>query len=117
MARAAKASWSLVSELAMALPDVAAGTSYGTPAFLVRGKMFVRLKEDGATAVVYVPMVDRDFLLQQHPGTFFITDHYRDYPAMLINLASVTRALLVERLIESWRQRAPKRLVLAHPDL
>lgn len=102
-----------VRELAMALPGVEEGTSYGTLAFLVRGKSFVRLREDGESLVVRVPPIDQDFLLQANPDVFFLTDHYRGYPVVLVHLSRVTRATLKERLEESWRTQAPKRLLAA----
>lgn len=39
--------WDTVREIALELPDVEEGTSYGTPALKVKKKLFVRLKEDG----------------------------------------------------------------------
>jgi hypothetical protein len=41
-----------VRKIALALPGVEAGTSFGTPAFHVRGKFLARLREDGETLVV-----------------------------------------------------------------
>jgi hypothetical protein len=38
-----------VKALALNLPGVEEGTSYGTAALKVKGKLFVRLKEDGET--------------------------------------------------------------------
>ena len=99
-----------VRELALALPEVEEGTSYGTPAFFVRKKFFARMREDGETLVVYVPPVDRDFLTRLQPELFFITDHYRGYPVVLVRVRQATRAVLRERLETAWRMRAPKRL-------
>lgn len=38
------AGWETVRRLAGELPEVEESTSYGTPAFKVQGRMFVRLK-------------------------------------------------------------------------
>lgn len=67
--------------------------------------MFARLKEDGKTLVVYTE--DRNKWMKQDPGTFFITDHYKNYPLMLIDLAKVKRKDLRQLLITSWQLRAP----------
>jgi hypothetical protein len=48
--------------------------------------------------------------MQQQPGTFFITDHYKDYPVMLIDLTRVKKKDLKQLLITSWQLRAPKSL-------
>ena len=102
-----------VAVLAHALPEVVEGTSYGTPALKVRDKMLARLWEDGTTLVLRVPFVVRDHLLVTAPDAFFVTDHYRGYPAVLVRLAAVDRGQLTALLEEAWRQVAPKRLVHA----
>ena len=55
--------WDDVRALALSLPSVEESTSYGTPAFKVRGKLFVRLKEDGDSIVVRIDESDRRLLL------------------------------------------------------
>lgn len=100
--------------MALALPEVEEGTWFGTPAFRVRGKSFARLREDGDSLVVMVNLFERAYLMEAEPESFHITDHYRDYPAMLVRLSAVRPALLRERLEEAWRIKAPKRLVAAY---
>jgi hypothetical protein len=96
--------------IALGLPGTEEGTSYGTPAFRVRGKLFARLHQDGDALVVRVSFDQREALMLAHPRSFFITDHYRNDPWVLARLGVVSRALLAEVLEEAWRQRAPKRL-------
>ena len=103
-----------VRKLALALPGVEEGTSYRTPAFKVRGKLIARLREDGETLVVKVGFELRDFLMNADPATFYITDHYRGYPAVLVRLPRVDRARLRDVLEEAWKQSAPKTLLAAH---
>jgi hypothetical protein len=86
------------------------GSSYGTPAFRVRGKFFARMREDGESVVIRTDPVERDMLLQADPESFFITDHYRDYPLMLVRLACVRADVLRDLLQQSWHAVAPKRL-------
>jgi hypothetical protein len=102
-----------VRQLALALPEVEEGKSYGTPAFKVRGKFLSRLKEDGETLVVRIDMDERDILMTANPEAFYITDHYRGYPAMLVRMATVEPDELRELLEGAWRLVAPKRLVAA----
>ena len=101
----------VVRRLALALPGVEEGPSYGTPGFRVRGKFLARLWEDGETLVVKCGDEERDFRMQADPGTFFTTDHYRGYPTVLVRLARVRRSDLREVLEEAWRRNAPKRAV------
>jgi hypothetical protein len=99
--------------MALALPGVVEGTSYRTPAFRVAGRYFFRLREDGATLALRIDFDTREALLQANPKAFFITDHYRGYPAILVRLATVRRAELQAVLKQAWRQIAPKRLAAA----
>jgi hypothetical protein len=103
--------YDMVRALASKLPGVEEGTSYGTPALKVRGKLFARLKEDGETLVLRCGAFDRAHLLETDPDVFFITEHYRDYPWVLVRLAAVPTARLPELLEEAWRQVAPKSLL------
>ncbi len=100
-----------VRRVALALPAVEEGPSYGTPGFRVRGKFLARLWEDGKTLVVKCGDEERDFRMQADPETFFITDHYRGYPTVLIHLSRVRVSVLREVLEEAWRRNAPKKLV------
>ena len=93
------------------LPEVEEGIWYRTPSLNVRGKHFVRLKEDGRTVVFLTDGVDeQEFLIAAKPEIYFITDHYRGYPAVLAHLAPLRVSDARPRLERSWRQRAPKRL-------
>lgn len=107
-------SFDTVREVALALPGVEEGSSYGTPAFRVAGRFLARLREDGESLAVRIPFDDRDVLLQAEPEVFFLTDHYAGYPAVLVRLAAVRRELLCDVLEMAWRARAPKKLVRAY---
>lgn len=69
-----------VRRMALALPGVEEGTSYGTPAFRVRGKFFCRLREDGDSLVLKCNVYERRYLVDDLPDVFYVTDHYRDFP-------------------------------------
>src|SRR5688572_30603586 len=109
------ATWDTVREFGSELPEVEESTWYGTPALKVKGKGFARLREDGAL-VVMVDFLEREALMQEDGETFYITPHYEDYPAMLVNLERVDEGELRERLIESWCRKAPKRLLSEWED-
>lgn len=102
--------WEDVRAMAFALPGVEDGTSYGTPALKVRGKLLARLKEDGASIVVHLSFDEREHLMEVHPEAFYITDHYRGWPTVLVRLSHVEPATLQRLLIQRWREVAPKAL-------
>jgi len=103
--------YDIVRALARELPDVEESTSYGTPALKVGGKLFVRLKEDAETIVLRTDAYERAHLIGSDPRTFFITEHYREYPWVLVRLSEVKRAQIAELLEGAWRRVAPKRLI------
>ena len=99
-----------VSRFGTALPGVVESTSYGTPALKVDGKLLVRLKEDGETLVLRMDFVNRDLLLRAEPDLFFLTDHYLNYPSILLRLPWVSKSRLAELLEDAWRLVAPRRI-------
>jgi hypothetical protein len=100
--------------MALAWPEVEDGTSYGTPALKVRKKMLVRLKEDGDSLVMSgVPPDERDMLVERQPTVFYFTDHYKDYPIVLIRLSKTKRATVEPLLRRQWRTLASKAAVRA----
>jgi hypothetical protein len=100
----------VVRELAHTLPGVEDGTSYGTPALKVKGKLLARLREDGETLVLRADALSREALLRAAPAVFFLTDHYRDYPWVLVRLSAARREQMRELLEDAWRRVAPARL-------
>lgn len=99
--------------VALALPSVEEGPSYGTSSFRVAGKLFARIKEDGVTLVVRTDRDSREALLEANPSTFFVTPHYRGHDWMLIRLSSVKPEELREQLVAAWKRRASKKLLVA----
>jgi hypothetical protein len=103
-----------VRSLALALPKVDEATSYGTPAFKVAGKLLARLHQDGESLVVKIDPDERAMRMKVDPKTFYITDHYLNYPWILVRIASVDLEDLRDLLEEAWRLTAPRRLLSEH---
>ncbi len=101
-----------VRKFALAWPQVEDGTSYGTPALKVRKKLLARLKEDYDSLVMPgVPQDEREMLVESRPKLFYFTDHYRDYPIVLIRLSKAARADVEPSLLRQWRALASKAAV------
>jgi hypothetical protein len=105
-----------VRRIALALPGVEEGPCYGTPGFRVRGKLLARLREDGETLVVKLPADERDLLLAAAPEIFFTTDHYRNYPSVLVRLPAIAPEALQDLIEQAWMEIAPKRLLALKPE-
>jgi hypothetical protein len=99
-----------IRRIALTLPGVQEGTSYGTPALKVRGKLMIRLHEDGDKIVLKMPFDRREELMSADPETYFITDHYRDYPWVLVGLAKVQIDALRDLLLIAYRAASPSKI-------
>ena len=93
--------------LLLKLPNVAEGRSYGMPSFLLNGRFLARFRDDDTVLVLQLATIsERDVLMELDPRAFFFTEHYRNYPAVLVRLAAVARALLIDVVTEAWRHVA-----------
>lgn len=90
-----------VRQIALALPNVEDGLSYGAPALKVGKKLFVRLREDLNAIVVLTTFEEREELMAAEPETYFITDHYLNYEYVLVSLERVGEDALADLLRRS----------------
>jgi hypothetical protein len=85
------------AKLLRSLPGVEHGQSYGMPAFKANGRFLARFRDDDTVLVLTLGSIaERDLLVQLDPVVFFFTDHYRNYPTVLIRLGDVTAPQLAD---------------------
>jgi hypothetical protein len=86
-------SFKTVEALGRTLPDVEVTTTWGQPTLKVRGKMFVCMaahkSAEPNTLVVMMDFGDRDALIEDDPGTYYLKEHYLNYPCVLVRLSRV----------------------------
>jgi hypothetical protein len=82
------------------------GTSYGTPAFKVRGALIARLRPDIDSLVVRMSFDQRAESIAADPETYFITDHYLNYEWILVRLSRVEPDAMRDLLLGAWRSAA-----------
>jgi hypothetical protein len=98
--------------IALSFPESNEKPSYGKPSFFIAKKFFTRLRDEDASIVRIVGSVDeRDHLLEMDPKTYFITDHYRDYPSVLVRIARIDKTMLRKMLERRFRAIAPKKVL------
>ena len=102
-----------VRRFGLALPRVESGTRYdGAPVLKLGGCFMAGLATHSSaepnTVVVRMSLDDRDLLIADAPETYYVTDHYRPYPVVLVRLAAVDGEVLRELLSISWRLTLPK---------
>jgi hypothetical protein len=104
--------WEQVCEIGRELPEVVEDIWYRTPALKVRGKAICRLREEGDVIVFLTQSVEeQEFLISSQPEIYFITDHYRGWPAVLARLPALSVSECRLRLTCAFRFKAPKALV------
>jgi hypothetical protein len=102
-----------VKSAGLALPGVEATTKYdGSPVLKVGGAFMAGLaihrSAEPGTLVVRVGSENRASLLEDAPETYYLTDHYRSHPVVLVRLSRIDRDALRDLLSVSWRLTLPK---------
>jgi hypothetical protein len=99
-------------KIALALPGAEVSTSYGTPSVKVRGKIMSRWRTEAEGALaIRCDFLDRQILLQAQSEVFFLTDHYVNYPMILMRIEKASRDVLMDVVERAWRLVAPDKLV------
>jgi len=99
-----------IRAIARGFPEAEEGTSYGTPAFKVRKKMFCRFWEDGEVLVVKTEPGLGEALIAADPKVYFITPHYQDYDYVLVRTGLARPDEMASLLADAWSLAAPKKL-------
>lgn len=105
--------FALVRTVGLTLPDVQATTRYdGSPVLKLGGCFMAGLathpSAEPGTLVVRSRLEERDWLIEDAPETYYLTDYYRPYPLVLVRLAHVDRDALRDLLSVSWHLTSVK---------
>jgi hypothetical protein len=103
----------MVTAAGLALPDVAVTTRYDGSQVLKRGGSFMaglatHPSAEPDTLVVRATYEEREWLLEEAPETYYLTDYYRRYPLVLVRLSRIDQDALRDVLSTSWRLTAAK---------
>jgi hypothetical protein len=107
-----------VRRIALGLPETVEKPWYGSPGFRVKDKGFLRIRSEaeGGLVVFVEDLGEKEALLASDPDKFFTTPHYDGYATVLVNLPAVDTDELTELIVESWRQKAPARVLKQYND-
>lgn len=102
-----------VRRIALGLPGSFEQDSYGgQPSWRTKPRMFAWIRDDPEALVVWVGSVaEKEALIEAEPAKFFTTPHYDGQAMVLVRLEAVDADEAAELVTESWRLRAPKKLV------
>jgi hypothetical protein len=88
-----RCSFKTVETIGRTLPEVEVTTAWGQPALKMRGKTFVCMASHKSvepnTLVVMMDLADRDALIADDPATYYLKEHYVNYPCVLVRLSHV----------------------------
>lgn len=107
------AAFEVASSVGLTLPGVEIATRWdGAPVLKVHGCFMAGLATDASaepdTLVVRVDLDERHYLLEDAPDVYYLTDHYRRHPVVLVRLSQVDRDALRDLLSMSWRLTVAK---------
>jgi hypothetical protein len=101
-------SFETVKAVGLTLADVEAATRYdGSPVLKVGGCFMAGLathrSAEPETLVVRASVEEREWLLEDAPETYYLTDYYRKYPLVLVRLSRIDEDALRDLLSVSCR--------------
>ncbi len=103
----AKVTFDVVREIGLGLADVKGGTAHGALALKVRGSLLactaIHKSAEPDSLMVRIDFEQRGALLAEAPETYYVTDHYVNYPAVLVRLSQIRRDELRDLLDSAWR--------------
>ena len=112
-----------VIRIGRTLPDVEVTTTWGAPTLKVRGKMFacvaINKSAEPNSMVIRMDTAQRDLLIEEDPATYYLTDHYVDYPCVLVRLSRVSPESLSDllrgahRFVSARRSSGPGRRMMS----
>jgi len=111
--RALANTFEIVKMVGLSLRDVESATRYdGSPLLKVGGAFMAGLamhpSAEPATLVVRADVEEREWLIEDAPETYYLTDYYRKYPLVLARLSRLHPDSLRDLLSMSRRLTLPK---------
>jgi hypothetical protein len=101
--------WEAVVAAALTLPGVERGTTYGKPAVKMNGKMNAATTGPSPDSfVLAVTKPEKEVLLETDPDTFWETDHYKGWPAVLVRYGTDAGERIETYLQRRWWDLAKK---------
>src|SRR3954453_10132599 len=96
-----------VRAIGLKLPGVEESTMYGAPALKLGGRMIACIATNKAaepgTLIVRTDVEQRDMLIDEQPDIYYLKDHYRASPVVLVRLSRVSADAMRDLLTAAHR--------------
>ena len=96
-----------VRTIALSLPGVEESTTHGVSSLKIGGRLFacpaMNASAEPGTLAVRLDIAQRDEMIAADPDTYYVTDHYVNYPTILVRLSRVHPDALRDLLTMGWR--------------
>jgi hypothetical protein len=102
--------------LSLNLPHVVEATSWGQPCLKAHGKLWAWWSPHEDAPVFKMDREERQMLISLDPETFFVTPHYAPHNLVLVRPDRLDPAWAKARLVQTWRNMAPKRVLKAFDE-
>ncbi|WP_294252038.1 hypothetical protein [uncultured Sphingomonas sp.] len=105
--------WDDACAFALTLPDVEIGSWWNTPCPKINGKGLMSPGREPGSFALMIAKDEKPLLLETDPETFWQTDHYRNFPMLLVRYGTPARERVELYIQRAWWDRAKKAQRLA----
>jgi hypothetical protein len=103
-------------KIMLAIPGTDERLWFNQPSVFVHDRFLSKTHHKEDAAVLQVGSMEmRDMMLEAEPKLFYITDHYRKFPFVLIRLSALTKTVLKEMLVGRAAQLAAMKPIKRAP--
>lgn len=100
--------WDDACAFVLTLPDVVMEKWWCTRCPKLNGKGLMSPGREAGSFALMVTQAEKQILLEIDPDTFWQTDHYRNYPMLLIRYGTASRDRIELYIRRAWWDRAKK---------
>ena len=100
--------WEDAAAFACTLPDVVMEKWWGKLSPKINGKGLMSPGRIPGSFSLMVTRAEKEILFETDPETFWETDHYRNYPALLVRYGTPSRERIELYIQRAWWDRAKK---------
>ena len=110
--------WDDAVAYACSLPEVEMASWWGTLCPKINGKGFMSPGREKGSFALAVTNPEKEILFETDPETFWQTDHYRNYPMLLVLYGTDAEDRIQLYIQRAWWDRAkkPQRIAAGMPE-